>query len=93
MTWAYDKIMRSPESETRDDVTYYFLDTRKKDYYPVPARHAYNAVSFSKKHGKWFPVVFDDYTCNDYVAPLEEITYKEVPPNIKRMYTNWAKYQ
>jgi hypothetical protein len=94
MVWHYDVILRTPSSERtfRDD--YYFIRTSKKEYFRVPERYGFVAVSFSVNDKDYnYPVVFDDYTTNSHVDPLEEVTYKDVPPVVKRKFTNWAKYQ
>jgi hypothetical protein len=94
MAWHYDVILRTPSSEQTFGISYYFIQTGKKDYFRVPDRYGYTAVSFSENSRDYsYPVVFDDYTTNSHVDPLEEVTYKDVPPVVKRKFTNWAKYQ
>jgi hypothetical protein len=94
MSYQYDIILRSPSSERSFRDEYFFVRTSKQEYFRVPNRYGFNAVSFlvgCKDYN--YPVVFDDYTTNSHVDPLEEVTYKDVPPVVKRKFTNWAKYQ
>jgi hypothetical protein len=97
MAYDYDLILRSPSSERTPGIwtdSYYFVNTSKKDYFRIPNRYGFVAVSFSESHKDCgYPIVFDDYTTNSHIDPLEVISYQDVPAKIKRKLTNWLKYQ
>jgi hypothetical protein len=94
MAWNYDIILRTPADERTFCDDYYFVKTDKKEYYRIPNRHGYVAVSFCETSKDYnYPVVFDDFTTNSHVGALEKVEYKDVPAKVKRKFTNWAKYQ
>lgn len=83
----------------QDGTTYTFVDTSKTQYY----RNA-NGMCYSdcwqydptgpRDMRQWFPVLNDKFEHALTGASVgQEISFADVPKNVKAAYTRWEKYQ